>query len=774
MSTPPQSAEAAALPRRRSAAKRVALSYYVTSGVSAAVGLLLIAAGMHAVFGSLAASVASVGVVVCIPPDQAGPRRGKLRSLLPAALIGLPLFSAVQILHDQPLLLGLLLVPATFLAFLAGAWGPRGAPLVVSIMFSLVFSMAIPAADGSAPAAAGYFALGSGLYLIYATAANALLNSRYRVQLLADTLFDVAELMRAQAERFDPVCNTLAEREPVIGRLIAGQAALADHLQLARNLLLESPRTERRRQLAAMFLRVLEVRDHLLASALDLDTVRAHSGQTIVLAELRAALTELAAQAEAVGDALLAGRPPPALTSLRPRLAALNGAEWADPARAASAASPSVLARGLANRIGLLSEELVQLAALGRGEVEPDLAAVRIAWQMFVSPTAWSLWPARGLFHRDAPALRHAVRAALAVGAGYALTFALPWSSHGHWILLTIVVVLRGSLAQTLDRRNSRVAGTFLGCVIAALVLLAGLPHLALLVVLSISQALAHAFAIRRYLVTAVAATVLSLIQVNLLHAGADPVFDVLERMADTLIGVGIAWAFSYVLPAWERTQIPALVARALAAQTRHAHEALALGQLEAVDNEPEIAWRLARREAYDSLSALVQATQRAFVEPRAVRPPLEPLGRLLAHSYQLLGQLSAIKAMLLSGRGRLDSARICTPMERTREEIETLLCASQATPLAAAAQGDGSSPPSAAPAASELTSPAAVRPLPPSLPSVELPAVDLPFADPFSSDLSPWLLRRLQLAIALAEQMHDEGAQVVAELQRRERLPAS
>lgn len=749
---------------RWAAARRAALSYYVTAGVCAALGLLLISAGVHAAFGGLAATAALIGVVVCIPPDQAAPRRGKLASLLPAALVGLPLFFAVQLLRDDALQLGLLLVPATFLAFLAGAWGARGAPLVMSIMFSLLFSMAIPAADGGPLESAAFFALGSVLYLIYAIAANALLNGRYRVQMLADTLFDVAELMRAQAERFDLASVSRAQREPLIGRLIAGQAALADHLQLARNLLLESPRSGRRCQLAAMFLHVLEMRDHLLASALDLDIVRAHPAQAATLAGLRAVLLDLAAQAEAVADALLGGRPVPRLPSLRARLGAIDeGVDESVDERArgepghALRPSAGALARGLAKRIGHLSDELVVIAALGRGEAEPDLAAVRVAWQMFVSPSAWSPRPPVRLWHRDAPALRHALRAALAVGAGYALTLVLPWGTHGHWILLAIVGVLRGSLAQTLSRRNSRVAGTFLGCVIASAVLSAGLPHLALLLVVSASQALAHAFAMRRYLVTSVAATVLSLVQVNLLHAGADPLFDVLERMGNTLIGVGIAWLFSYVLPSWERAQMPALVARALAAQSRHAHEALGLGQLAEVDNEPEISWRLARREAYDSLSALVHATQRALAEPRAVRPPLQPLGRLLAHSYQLLAQLSAIKAMLLSGRGRLDRSQICAPLESTRAQIEVLLGAAQPVRRAALDEGERQ---------------AAALPLPPPLPTPLLGEA-LPLADPFSSDLSPWLLRRLQLASEIAAQMRDEAAQVVAELARRERLRA-
>ncbi|MGS0758382.1 FUSC family protein, partial [Roseateles sp. GG27B] len=91
---------------------------------------------------------------------------------------------------------------------------------------------------------------------------------------------------------------------------------------------------------------------------------------------------------------------------------------------------------------------------------------------------------------------------------------------HEYWILLTIVVVLRGSLAQTLERRNSRIAGTLLGCVLAGAVLASHAPALVLLMCITVAQGVAQAFAIRRYVVTAVAATVLALLQAHLLNAG--------------------------------------------------------------------------------------------------------------------------------------------------------------------------------------------------------------------------------------------------------------
>jgi uncharacterized membrane protein YccC len=718
---------------RSRAALRVALSSYVTNGASAALGLALIAALIHLMLGPFAAAAATVGVIVVVPPDQPAPRRGKFWQLLPAAVIGPPLFFAIQELHRNPFQLAGLLVTATFIAFLGAAWGKRGLPISISVMFAMIFSMAMPPRGGHEAAlmATLYFAIGGAAYLVYATAANAVLNARYRVLTLVDALFAVTRLMRTQARHFAPEAGSTGEEQSaLLGRLLAQQAALTDQLQTVRNILLESPRTPRRQQLAGMLMQLLELRDHLVACELDLETVKGDGGHSPVLHALRDELERLAAQVDDMADALLLNRLPPPYPGARALPPALNARE-SEPDASAGAPSPQLLARALVSRIGHIHDEVQRLVELARGDVQPDLAVVRTMWQMFVSPTSWSWRPFLRMWRWDAPPLRHAIRAALAIATGQAISMSLPWGTHDYWILLTIIVVLRGSLAQTLERRNSRIAGTFMGCVLAGAILMLHPPTLLLVLLVTIAQGIAHAFAIKRYVVTAVAATVLALLQAHQLNAALSPAFEVLERIADTLIGVGIAWAFSYVLPSWERTQIPALVARALAAQARHAQQALALGQLRAVDNDAELGWRLARREAYDSLSALVQATQRSLSEPRAVRPPLDHLERLLALSYELLAQLTAVKTMLLQRRGRLDPEQIQRPLQEAARAIDATLAGT-----------DGG-----APARVDEAAPAARGPV--------------PLADPFE-DLSPWLLRRLQLASGIAREVRGEATQVL------------
>jgi uncharacterized membrane protein YccC len=735
-----------ALARQTRLLLRVSLSYYASNGMAAALGLFLISALVHLLLGATAGGAATIGVIVCIPPDQAAPIKGKFWHLLPAAVLGVPLFFAVQMLHSQPALLGLLLVPATFLAFLAGAWGKRGLPIVVSVMFAMVFSMAVPTSAGLEVALDStlYFALGAGLYLVYATLANALLNGRYRTQMLADTLMALAQLMRTQAEQF--VLNASADRRaqaPLIGVLLRQQAALTDLLQASRDLLLESPNSGPRQRLAASLMLVLEMRDHLMACSLDLEALNAAPGNFQAMQGLNDILCVLAQDIEVLADAYLLGQVPPAVANRRPQLAALS---W-DAANVGPAAAGRMLVRGLANRVGNLSDESVRMMELARGEADPDVALIRSSWQMFVSTTTWSWRPFVSIWRWDAPPLRHAVRAAMAIGFAYGVSLVLPWGTHDYWILLTIVVVLRGSLAQTLERRNNRVAGTLIGCLLAGLILAAHAPVLVMLLLLTFAQAIAHALAVRRYLVTAIAATVLGLVQAHMVNAGASPVFDVLERVADTLLGVSIAWAFSYVLPSWERHQIAALVARALTAQARYAQLSLTLGQVDQMEIAPELAWRLARRESYDSLSALVQATQRALAEPRAVQPPLAVLGRILARSYQLLGQLTSIKTMLTVRRARLQLERIAPALSQTALAIDATLSRSAGLlqpvlppiPLLAVDDGDAAK---------------------------YLPGLAEELSDPFESDLTPWMLRRLHLLTDISCQLSAEVGAFTGESQ--------
>jgi uncharacterized membrane protein YccC len=716
---------------------RVVLSQYMANGIAVAVGLFLILLAVFAFAGVVAVSSAAVGILITSLPDVPAPRRRKLTQVLPVPLLGAPLFVLVQLVQHDVVQLGLVLVAGTFLSVMLMSWGKRGGPITFSMLFSMLFAVAAPPPSSLEEIAlnTGWYLVGAALYLVWAVLTTHVLNQLFRAQLLAECITTFAQILRTQAQRLAPQ----PDHQALLAAMLGQQITLADYLQTTRDVVLESPTTPRRQRLAAMLLALLEARDHQLACNLDLDVLlnQHASASAPTLPLLRHALDTVAAELEQLALDLLLGRAHSAIVPVPDLRERLHGA-LPPQTRAGSKPAPlkegepdaAALLHSMANRIGHLHDEAARMVALARGDARPELAAVRTQWQLFVSPTAWSWKPLLGQLSWRAPMLRYAMRATLAVGAGYLVAMNLPWAGHGYWVLFSIVVVMRGNLAQTVQRRNARVVGTVLGCLLVMALLATRPSGFTILLVVALSQGLAHAFALRRYLYTTAAATVGALLMVHLLVTGLQPTMAMGQRLADTVLGASIAWLFSYVLPAWERHQIPALVRRSVKAQGQHALLALALLNKAQTTDLP---WRLSRREAYDSLSAVTLAIQRSMAEPRQVRPPLDALEALQARSYQLLAQLTAIKSLLLLRRGQLDLAIATPALQQASQRIQAELMDAEGVADSAAESGPA----------------AAGQPF-------------QPRPDPLvAADLTPWLLRRLVLATAMARELRKAAGRV-------------
>src|SRR6478609_2614411 len=115
------------------------------------------------------------------------------------------------------------------------------------------------------------------------------------------------------------------------------------------------------------------------------------------------------------------------------------------------------------------------------------------------------------------------------------------------------------------------------------------MPQPALLVLIVLAVGTSHAYGGIAYRITAIGASVSSLL---LLHfVDPHPLF--LERITDTLIGATLSWLFSYLLPHWEKYDLPGTVRTLLAADAAFADAVLRRNQVYA-------AYRLGRKKAMD------------------------------------------------------------------------------------------------------------------------------------------------------------------------------
>lgn len=640
------------------------------NGLTIGAGLLLLTAGLFPTWGASAAIAASSGYGATSVADVVCPPRGKALAML-FAVLGVTLVTAlVHLAHGQAWATAAVVLGVTFSALLWSAWGKRGLPQSFAMILTLIFQMAAARAGSSEPAAqiahVAWVAVGAVAMAGWAVLTNRWLAPRFRVLALADSLHNLSRMVRTQAawtrDRATPDASRSAQRDLLT--LIRQQAALADVFQSARDLIYdgaaEAADPRRRRQVDTL-IHVINLRDVILACQLDIDELQPAPATRSALLKVAGFLSWQADQVATWSTCLRLGLPVPHA----PAPPVLLAPDDDRPLQSLARRAHHLRAHGEALRTALLSD---------LPGPHPQAEGLR----SLISPTGWSLAPLRRQLNWRAPTLRYALRATLAMACALALSRVLPWHSHPHWLLLTVAVVMRGNLEQTLARRDARIVGTIVGCALGFALLALHPGFAARFGVLALSMAVAHAYVVRDYRVTTTAAAVMALVQANLFAASGHPVWqDVAERLADTLIGAAIAWGFSYVLPAWEKGQLPGLVRHLRHAMGRYGHHVLQWQE----SATPLSERTQTRREVYDAIWLLAQALQRTAREPGYAGSWSPQLEALLIRSHRLIGLLAVVRIVLIHRREDLHTPTAMAAVQLGCERLRACLADADVPP---------------------------------------------------------------------------------------------
>jgi uncharacterized membrane protein YccC len=230
----------------------------------------------------------------------------------------------------------------------------------------------------------------------------------------------------------------------------------------------------------------------------------------------------------------------------------------------------------------------------------------------------------------------------LAVSCGLWIADHLPYTAHGYWIVLTIVVILKPNYSMTKHRRSDRLVGTMIGCILTAIILNFIHEPLALLALLFIVTAAAPAFIYIKYRYTAIAASMQILLQINLMIPSSHAVIG--ERLIDTVLGAAIATAFSYVLPSWEYRALPRLLTAVLQASQKYI--LASRDMLEGKVND-DFYYRVGRKGFMDSLSLLVSALVRMMDEPPSKQHAVREINRFVVQNYLVAAHVAAMRVLL-------------------------------------------------------------------------------------------------------------------------------
>ena len=242
-------------------------------------------------------------------------------------------------------------------------------------------------------------------------------------------------------------------------------------------------------------------------------------------------------------------------------------------------------------------------------------------------------------FSPESALFRHAVRMSVVLCIGYAF-IQVTGLDHGYWILLTSLFVCQPNYNATRHRLALRILGTLVGVAI-------GLPILYFvpsvegqLILIVITGVLFFAFRNVQYAHATMFITLLVLLCFNLLGEG----FEVaLPRVIDTLIGCAIAWAaVSFIWPDWRFRNLPRVLDQAMNANCRYL-DAILEQYHQGRDNR--LAYRIARRDAYNRDAELASVVSNMSTEPRATAETREAAFRLLCLNHTFTSYISALGA---------------------------------------------------------------------------------------------------------------------------------
>ncbi len=643
---------------------RLLFRHHVETGVSVSLCLAAVVLAAVALGGVEKAVFVAIGAMCVSIVDQPAALPRKARAFA-AALLASSLISVLAgLASDRPLAMaGVVTLTSLVFAF-ATAFGRPALMLAITGVLALIIGMAIPAGGAAAAfSRTGLFLAGGGAYAVLAMLGSWGLDDRNRRMFLNEALLAFAAYMRARADLYDRG----TDRPRALADVIERHGVLMERLQAARDTIFTGRPTARRRQWIAGLLALLDLYEAVLSSDADWEALREvpDSEAMRLIASLSRAVAD---DIDAIALALIsAGGVSPACDH-PDLLAALDAAL----ARLAQAGREDAIAGLYPTRVKLAramqrTRRVAEVLSAPDGAA-PPLPAVALA--AFVQPPVQWIATLRPHMTLTSPVTRYAIRLTLAMLAGYAVTVAFPNYVHGGWILLTVALIMRASYAITRQRRDDRLLGTLAGCAVAA-VLIPVLPPAAVVAIIIVGVGLAHAYAVVNYRITSFAASLMALL---LLHFLEPQTFYVADRLIDTAIGAVLSMAFARVLPSWEWNDVPRLVSALVATDRAFAEQALTANP----DDQP---YRLARKRALDSFTALATIARRLSSEPHHDARHFVGLNELLAANYLFASDLASVQGMLRTRADTLDVAAAATLLDETRARVLASLTATGVAP---------------------------------------------------------------------------------------------
>ncbi len=247
-------------------------------------------------------------------------------------------------------------------------------------------------------------------------------------------------------------------------------------------------------------------------------------------------------------------------------------------------------------------------------------------------------------FNLRSSIFKHSLRIAAMTMIGYAvgLFFEL---QNSHWILLTLIVIMRPNFGLTKTRSRERTIGTLIGGALAIGIVLLTQNTTVYGILAIVTLVISFSMIQRNY---KAAATFVTLSVVFIYALLSPDIFNVIQyRVTDTLIGAGLATLGNLFLwPAWEIESMQKTLLDTFKAHRTYFNEIV-----EFYKNKGTITpeYKVARKIAFLEMSDLNTAFQRMTQEPKSRQKNLDKIYELVVLNHTFLSSLASLSTYIIN-----------------------------------------------------------------------------------------------------------------------------
>lgn len=255
----------------------------------------------------------------------------------------------------------------------------------------------------------------------------------------------------------------------------------------------------------------------------------------------------------------------------------------------------------------------------------------------FLSSQDYSIRGFRESFQLSSPIMRHSIRLTVSMLLGYLIGLILNLENP-YWIMITVLVIMRPNFGLTKKRSIKRVIGTFIGVLIAAIVVYLTDNIYVYIAIALINTAFGFSLLNRNYFLASIAITLNVVFAFFLIHPDQWSVIQ--YRFLDTIVGAIVCTIVAYtILPYWEYKSLKSTMKDTLIANQKYIQEIIHYFHYP----ESDIQYRLSRKKSFAASGELNAAFQRFTQDPKSKQGNAELYYDWLVINQNLLSGLASL-----------------------------------------------------------------------------------------------------------------------------------